>query len=67
MKFDAADIDALRRSFDAHTNLVNWAKAQLPEIQRLHAEGKSLSTIGRLLGFSHQAIARALASDEKAR
>ena len=32
----------------------------LPEILRLQQQGKSLSEIGRLLGFTHQAIGRAV-------
>ena len=36
----------------------------LPEILRLQQQGKSLSEIGRLLGFTHQAIGRALCGFE---
>jgi transcriptional regulator len=35
-------------------------QAMLPQILALRQQGKSLSEIGRLLGFTHQAIGRAL-------
>jgi hypothetical protein len=58
--FDDHEIDDLKRSFGQKKDLAHSPRAMLPEIVRLRQQGKSLSEIGRILGFTHQAIGRAL-------
>jgi hypothetical protein len=58
--FNATELDALKDSLGQHKDPARSAQAQLPEILRLRRDGKSLSAIGHLLGFSHQAVGRVL-------
>jgi hypothetical protein len=58
--FDAQEIDDIKEGLGQQKDLARSPRVMLPEILRLRQQGKSLSEIGRLLGFTHQAIGRAL-------
>jgi hypothetical protein len=58
--FDAQEIDDVKEGIGQRKDLARSPRVLLPEILRLRQQGKSLSEIGRLLGFTHQAIGRAL-------
>jgi hypothetical protein len=57
--FSATEIEEVKRGLGQRKYLAYSPQAVLPEILRLRQQGKSLSEIGRLLGFTHQAIGRA--------
>jgi hypothetical protein len=58
--FDAQEIDDIKEGLGQRKDLSRSPRVMLTEILRLRQQGKSLSEIGRLLGFTHQAIGRAL-------
>jgi hypothetical protein len=58
--FAAEEIDEVKRGFGQTRDLARSPLGMLPEILQLRQQGKSLCEIGRLLGFTHQAIGRAL-------
>jgi hypothetical protein len=58
--FDAQEIVDAKQDLRKWTDVARSPRAMLPKILQLRQQGKSLSEIGRLLGFTHQSIGRAL-------
>jgi hypothetical protein len=58
--FSGEEIDEVKRGFGQTRDLAGSPLGMLPEILQLRQQGKSLCEICRLLGFTHQAIGRAL-------
>jgi hypothetical protein len=58
--FNASEIDAVKRSLGQVKDLAGSAQGRIEEIREYRKQGLSLSEIGRRLGVSHHAIARAL-------
>jgi len=62
--FDNREIDDITRLFGQSKDLAHSPRAMLTEIVGFRQPGKSLSEIGHILGFTHQAIGRALCGFE---
>ena len=62
--FNGPEIEELTHSLGIEQTKGKIAQSMLPEILALRQQGKSLCEIGRLLGFTHQAIGRALCGSE---